>query len=67
MKPTIHINCKRPRILNLRLKQAMPDDSDATTVATRPSPSGAFATLLVEWKQAQMLDVSEEVGEPKSA
>lgn len=67
MKPTIHINWKRPRILNLRLKQATPDDSDTHTVATRPSPSGAFAALLVEWKQARMLDVMDEVAEPKSA
>ena len=67
MKATLHINWRHPRLLNLRVKRAAQDESDANIIATCPSPIGAFAAMLVEWKQAQMKSVAEEAAEPRSA
>ena len=67
MKPILRMTGRRLRILNLHLKRLPVEVAGDDAVVTRPSPSGVFAALLVEWKQAQIHDVADEMATPKSA
>lgn len=67
MKPVLRMAGRRLHRLTLHVKRlALEPDGDGA-IATRPSPSGVFAALLVEWKQAQIGDIADEVVTPKSA
>lgn len=67
MERVLRMTGRRLRILNLRLQRLPLEPTGANAATTRPSPSGVFAALLVEWKQTQARDLSEEVAETKSA
>ena len=56
----------RGRQLNLRIANSSTENR-VDRASHAAVPTGAFAALLAEWKQAQMRDVADEEAEPKSA